>query len=86
MLATIYRDQVCQVASSAAVERSFSVQSLILQPRRSCLSTDTLRCLMRVKQNSTCCEKSGRLALLRHYLSEYDYLKEKGTTLIPKYN
>ena len=86
MLATIYRDQICQVASSAAVERSFSVQSLILQPRRSCLSTDTLRCLLRVKQNSTCCEKSGRLALLRHYLSEYDYLKEKGTTLIPKYN
>ena len=86
VLATIYRDQVCQVVSSPAVERSFSVQNLILQPRRSCLSTDKLRCLLRVKQNSTCCEKSGRLALLRHYLSEYDYLKEKGTTLIPKYN
>lgn len=58
-LCEIYRDLCSCPASSAAVERSFSVQGCILSPRRDRLSLMTTKELMIIRMNTILSEKYG---------------------------
>ena len=69
-LKKIFADLSSQPASSASVERSFSVQGCFLLPRRNRLGLQTVRKLMVIRMNYILGEKFGWLNDLEEYLDQ----------------
>lgn len=70
-LLTVYKEEYCSPASTASVERSFSIQGCYMHPRRSCLKDDTIRVVMVIRANCALGEKSGWYNML------LDHIKKK---------
>ena len=68
MIANKFQELFSLPASSAAVERAFSVQGCFLQPRRNQLSLATVKSLMTIKINCMLAEKNGWEDNLLSYL------------------
>lgn len=68
MIANKFQELFSLPASSAAVERAFSVQGCFLQPRRNQLSLATVKSLMTIKMNCMLAEKNGWVDTLLSYL------------------
>lgn len=58
-LTIVYKQEYCSPASTASVERSFSVQGCYMQPRRSSMKGSTIRDLMMIRMNIALGERSG---------------------------
>ena len=76
LLPHVYEQLKSQVASSAAVERSFSEQALIQTSRRRLLKTKTVNNLMMIKCNLKFLKRRGMELQLRKYLFDNNPLKD----------
>ena len=67
-LTQIFRDICSMPASSASVERSFSVQGCFLQARRSNLDSATVSRMMLIRMNCLLAEKNGTMSRIVDYI------------------
>jgi len=73
----IYEDLMCRPASSAAVERSFSVQGLFMNQRRSRMSDDMIRNLMMIRANYFFAERNDWESNLLDYIERNSMVEKK---------
>lgn len=67
-LIEVYEDVFSCPASTAAVERSFSVQGCFMLPRRNRLQLETVRNMMVVRMNSLLVQKTGKQSEFMEYI------------------
>ena len=78
ILFPIFQDLFCQVASSAAVERSFSAHGRLLSPQRNSLKGSQVCMLMQIRQNVKCAQQLGEIEKLIRFIKNYDSLLKAG--------
>ena len=69
VLFPIYRELSCQVASSAAVQRSFSAHGRFLSPQRNCLGEQRVKELLQIQQNVKCIRRMGEMDKLLSFIN-----------------
>lgn len=67
-LIEVYEDLFSSPASTAAVERSFSVQGCFMVPRRNRLRIDTIRNMMLIRMNSLLASRTGKESQFMDYV------------------
>lgn len=70
-LKRVYDDIFCCPASSAAVERAFSVQGCMMVPKRNGLKQETIRLMMMIRMNSVFVRRNGREADFVQYIMNH---------------
>lgn len=69
LLKDLYKDYACKPATSAAVERSFSVQGCFLSPRKMTQGLETTRFKMIIKMNCLLAARFGWDEQLKKYIA-----------------
>ena len=84
-LYSLWKLTMSRVASSAAVERSFSAQALLQTPLRNSLSIESVNKLLSIRLNYKSLTAIKGKRFVTRWLECYDSLKEKGELCIPPF-
>ena len=84
-LYSLWKLTMSRVASSAAVERSFSAQALLQTPLRNSLSIESVNELLSIRLNYKSLTAIKGKRFVTRWLECYDSLKEKGELCIPPF-
>lgn len=78
VLSPLFDQLICQVASSAAVERSFSVHGRLLVPHRNRLGEESVREVLQINQNIKCAQRFGNMSKLLSFIKNYEKIVSAG--------